>query len=112
MVDAGSAVEPPRETPLPEKALNEEGRVGATGRDASRPAASVAVPLWLPPPKKLVKPPPELPVEACVVVAVVAAAVLVGLKAGWSLHLTKGHLFSQALIDCGEVSKHLRYPKA
>lgn len=110
-LDLVDSMSEPRETPFPAKALKEEGWAAAAGRDALPSDPSVAVPLWLPPPKKLVGP-PELPVEAWVVPVLFAAAVFDCLKLGSSLYLTKGHLFSQALTVYGEVSNHFMYPKA
>ena len=109
------SISEPNETPFPEKA-EKFGGVLVAGADPAEElsgAAWVAVALELPPPKKLERPPP-LEDEACVddyelfCDGLLARVEPVSLKLGSSLYFENGHLFSHALIDSVEVSKHFK----
>jgi hypothetical protein len=111
---------PPKDTPFPEKAEKFDGTpVGAASPGfVLSGALSVAVALELPPPKKLESPPP-LEDDAGAYVddyelfwdGLLARVDPVALKLASSLYLENGHLFSQALMDSVEVSKHFKNPK-
>ena len=61
--DLVDSMSDPSDTPFPWKAVNAEadGYEGWDGCEDEEPGACVAVPLWAPPPKKLVMPLPLLP---------------------------------------------------
>jgi len=74
----------------------------------------------LPPPKKLESPPPldDVVDDGAYVDdyelfwdGLLERVELVALKLGSSLYLENGHLFSHALTDSVEVSKHFKNPK-